>query len=107
MKVSKEELTKILHSITLVINDSRGIPTAEYRAVDYVGMFECRSPEENHRNWVESRLSDGWVYGDKKDVSTKTHPCLVHYKDLPEREKIKDLIAQGIINYYNKETGDV
>lgn len=43
-----------------------------------------------HEVWAESRLSQGWTYGDKRDDEKKTHPCLVPYEELPEVEKEYD-----------------
>ena len=43
-----------------------------------------------HEVWAESRLSQGWTYGDKRDDEKKTHPCLVPYEELPEEEKEYD-----------------
>jgi hypothetical protein len=36
------------------------------------------------------RLSEGWIWGPKRDDAKKTHPCLVPYAELPESEKEYD-----------------
>ena len=43
-----------------------------------------------HEVWAESRLAQGWTYGNKRDDEKKTHPCLVPYEELPEEEKEYD-----------------
>lgn len=43
-----------------------------------------------HEVWAESRISQGWVYGEQRDDEKKTHPCLVPYEELPEEEKEYD-----------------
>lgn len=43
-----------------------------------------------HEVWAESRISQGWVYGEQRNDEKKTHPCLVPYEDLPEEEKEYD-----------------
>ena len=43
-----------------------------------------------HEVWAETRLKQGWTYGDQRDDKKKTHPCLVPYEDLPEEEKEYD-----------------
>lgn len=43
-----------------------------------------------HEVWAESRLAQGWTYGNKRDDEKKTHPCLVPYEELPEVEKEYD-----------------
>ena len=43
-----------------------------------------------HENWSESRLNEGWKYGEVRDDKLKTTPCLVPYEELPEIEKEYD-----------------
>ena len=43
-----------------------------------------------HEVWAQSRMDQGWTYGEKRDDTLKTHPCLVAYEDLPEIEKAYD-----------------
>ena len=40
-----------------------------------------------HEVWAETRIKQGWTYGEKRNDNLKTHPCLVQYIDLPEEEK--------------------
>lgn len=46
--------------------------------------------ENVHDIWAESRISEGWSYGEKRDDDKKTTPCLVPYDQLPEEEKKYD-----------------
>ena len=43
-----------------------------------------------HEVWAETRIRQGWKYGEQRDDELKTHPCLVPYEDLPEEEKSYD-----------------
>ncbi len=43
-----------------------------------------------HETWAESRISQGWSYGEQRDDSRRLHPCLVPYEELPEEEKDYD-----------------
>lgn len=43
-----------------------------------------------HEVWAETRLRQGWTYGEQRDDELKTHPCLIPYEDLPEAEKEYD-----------------
>ena len=43
-----------------------------------------------HEVWSESRMKEGWTYGENRDDGTKRHPCLVPYEDLTESEKEYD-----------------
>lgn len=46
--------------------------------------------QNTHEVWAESRLREGWTYGEKRDDKLKTSPCLVPYQNLPENEKEYD-----------------
>jgi hypothetical protein len=43
-----------------------------------------------HEVWSQQRLAEGWRYGTTRNDTTKKHPCLVAYEDLPESEKEYD-----------------
>ena len=43
-----------------------------------------------HEVWAESRISQGWRYGEERNDALKQHPCLIPYEDLPEVEKAYD-----------------
>ena len=43
-----------------------------------------------HEVWAETRISQGWTYGEQRNDELKTHPCLVPYEELPEEEKEYD-----------------
>ena len=43
-----------------------------------------------HELWAQSRIDQGWTYGDERSDALKQHPCLVPYEDLPEVEKDYD-----------------
>ena len=43
-----------------------------------------------HDVWAESRIREGWTYGETKDSIKKTTPCLIPYEELPEEEKEYD-----------------
>ena len=43
-----------------------------------------------HVVWAETRINQGWAYGERRNDELKTHPCLVPYEQLPESEKEYD-----------------
>ena len=100
---NKEKCAKLLHNIIKSMNDFKKIETVEFDIKNYDGIWDCKNPKENHNNWMKNKLKDGWIYGEKKDLQKKTHPCLVPYNELPFDEVIKDIIAQEIVNFYNNE----
>ena len=49
--------------------------------------------ENVHENWVAQRISEGWVYGEKRDDAKKTTPCMIPYSELPDSEKEYDRVT--------------
>lgn len=43
-----------------------------------------------HEVWAQSRMEQGWTYGEERNDTLKTHPCLIPYEELPEVEKAYD-----------------
>lgn len=43
-----------------------------------------------HEVWSAGRMKDGWTYGNERNDTDKTHPCLVPYEDLSDSEKEYD-----------------
>ena len=43
-----------------------------------------------HEVWAETRIKQGWTYGERRSDELKTHPCLIPYEELPEEEKDYD-----------------
>ncbi len=46
--------------------------------------------ENVHNVWAQSRIEQGWTYGEERSDVKKTTPCLVPYEELPETEKEYD-----------------
>lgn len=46
--------------------------------------------ENVHEVWAQSRIDQGWTYGDERNDVLKKHPCLIPYAELPEIEKDYD-----------------
>lgn len=55
------------------------------------------TPEDSHKEWCNSKLNEGWVYGEKKNPELKTHPCLVQYRDLPVEQRVKDYLFSEVV----------
>lgn len=43
-----------------------------------------------HEVWAQTRISQGWTYGEERNDAEKKHPCLVPYEELSEEEKEYD-----------------
>ena len=48
------------------------------------------TPEENHENWMRMKTEQGWAWGPIKSATSKRHPDLIPYDELPEVERKKD-----------------
>lgn len=57
-----------------------------------------QTPQQSHQNWMEYKTNQGWVYGEVKDETKKTHPCLVPYEQLPLPQKLKDHLFTSIVD---------
>ncbi len=49
-----------------------------------------RIAKNTHDVWAVGRMKEGWIYGEKKDDTVKTTPCLVPYEELLDSEKEYD-----------------
>lgn len=51
----------------------------------------------SHENWMQHKIEQGWKYGETKSEADKTHPSLVPFNDLPEKEKVKDYLFECLV----------
>ena len=54
-------------------------------------------PSAQHDAWMADKLADGWRYGEVKDASAKTHPCIVAYDALPFDQRVKDHAFRAVV----------
>ncbi len=54
------------------------------------GESRSRSAAELHGDWMQTYFDMGWAYGEKYDREKKTHPDLVPYAELDQKERDKD-----------------
>jgi len=70
-------------------------------AIDGV-KFRLANPDAKedaqHNAWMESKIKDGWVYGEVKDAEKKTHPCIVPFEELPLFQQKKDKLFCAIVD---------
>lgn len=50
-----------------------------------------------HDAWTRDKVADGWTYGEVKDATAKTHPCLVPFEQLPPFQQAKDILFRAIV----------
>lgn len=58
----------------------------------FVLSGNANEPCDMHNAWMNHKLKEGWVYGETKDATLKTHPCLVPFESLPTKQQFKDVL---------------
>ena len=43
--------------------------------------------ENMHELWAMHKIENGWIWGDRRDETERTHPCIAPYADIPDAEK--------------------
>lgn len=66
------------------------IDTSEVRLPAELDELVEKIAKNVHEVWAQSRLEQGWTYGEERNDELKHHPCLVPYEELPEIEKDYD-----------------
>ena len=57
-----------------------------------MGPMRSGSPAELHGGWVQAYIDMGWTYGPERSVENKTHPDMVPFDQLEQREQDKDAV---------------
>lgn len=66
------------------------IDTSDIKLPEDLEMLVELMSKNVHDVWAETRIQQGWTYGEQRNDELKTHPCLVPYEELPESEKEYD-----------------
>lgn len=66
------------------------IDTSDVKLPEKLAPLIEQMAKNVHEVWAETRLAQGWTYGEQRNDVLKTHPCLVPYEELPEEEKEYD-----------------
>ena len=53
-----------------------------------------------HDQWVRQKIEAGWVFGEEKDEARKTHPSLISFRSLSEKEKRKDRLVIAVVKTF-------
>ena len=64
--------------------------TSDIQLPDELNVLIEQMAQNVHEVWAESRIAQGWSYGEERNDTLKHHPCLVPYEELPEVEKAYD-----------------
>ena len=66
------------------------IDTEGVELPEELGVLVEQMSKNVHEVWSETRIQQGWTYGELRNDELKTHPCLIPYDNLPEEEKEYD-----------------
>lgn len=66
------------------------IDTTDIELPEELEMLVEQMSKNVHDVWAETRIQQGWTYGERRNDEQKTHPCLVPYEKLPNSEKEYD-----------------
>lgn len=64
--------------------------TSDIQLPEELNVLVEQMAKNVHEVWAQSRIEQGWSYGEERNDELKTHPCLIPYEDLPEVEKAYD-----------------
>ena len=56
------------------------------------GSLRSSSPVELHGSWMQAYHDRGWTYGPERDTEKRTHPDLLPFDQLEQREQDKDAV---------------
>ena len=73
------------------------------------GPMRSSSPAELHGGWVQAYIDNGWTYGPERSVENRTHPDMVPFDQLEQREQDKDAVFIAlceIARQWIREAGD-
>ena len=80
-------LDVMLHLGTLV---SIMLDTRDVQLSEELNELVEQMAKNVHEVWAQSRMEQGWTYGEERSDALKQHPCLIPYEELPEVEKAYD-----------------
>lgn len=66
------------------------IDTADVKLPEELEQLIEQMSKNVHEVWAETRIKQGWTYGEQRNDDLKTHPCIIPYDELPEEEKEYD-----------------
>lgn len=55
------------------------------------------TPEEAHDSWWRAYEDMGWVYGPVRSIEDRTHPDMVPFDELDQREQDKDAVFLALV----------
>ena len=64
--------------------------TSDIKLPEELNVLIEKKAKNVHEVGAQSRMEQGWTYGEERNDALRQHPCLVPYEELPEVEKAYD-----------------
>ncbi len=68
----------------------QAMDTSDIQLSEELNVLIEQMAKNVHEVWAQSRIEQGWTYGNERSDALKQHPCLIPYEELPEVEKAYD-----------------
>ncbi len=75
---------------TIVSYQPEPIDTSRVTLPDDIEALVDKLARNTHEVWSQTRIDQGWSFGQHRDDDRREHPCLIHYEELSESEKDVD-----------------
>ena len=69
---------------------------SEIKGVNYLLKNPYSDPSSSHSCWLEEKISEGWKFGEIKDIEKKEHPAILMYDALPPEQQAKNCLFFAI-----------
>ncbi len=96
-RAAAKRVCEVLNLVGLYLEKGKPASPGEIKEIDQIidANIEMLA-EAEHDGWLESRIRNGWRLNEKS-FPNRTHPDLIPYQDLSEKQKGKDRGA--VLNY--------
>ena len=91
-----EEYREDVEKIKRILNERKKnyvpqpMDTSDIQLPEELNVLIEQMAKNVHEVWAQSRMEQGWTYGEERSDALKQHPCLIPYEELPEVEKAYD-----------------
>ena len=109
-KVVVERTARVCHEVNRAyckaIGDHSQLPWSEtpraarrssMQGVRVAMMNPKATPEDMHVSWMDDKKAHGWIFGERKDLIKKTHPCFLPYDELSDKDRMKDALFLAVV----------
>ena len=63
------------------------IDTSDVKLPEDLELLVEQMSKNVHEVWAETRIRQGWTYGEQRNDELKTHPCLIPMRNCQKRRR--------------------